>query len=48
VLGRVVDEVTTHSPGLVFVDSFRSVVFASDNGDNPKTSLQLFVQQLAC
>jgi circadian clock protein KaiC len=46
VLGRIVDEVTTHSPGLVFVDSFRSVVFASDNGGNPKTTLQLFVQQL--
>jgi circadian clock protein KaiC len=46
VLGRIVDEVTVHSPGLVFVDSFRSVVFASDNGDNPKTSVQLFVQQL--
>lgn len=46
VLKRIVDEVTTHSPGLVFVDSFRSVVFASENGSNGKTSLQLFVQQL--
>jgi len=46
VLGRIVDEVTVHSPGLVLVDSFRSVVFASDNGDSPKTSVQLFVQQL--
>jgi len=46
VLKRIVDEVTAHSPGLVFVDSFRSVVFASENGSNGKTSLQLFVQQL--
>ena len=46
VLGRIVDEVTAHSPGLVFVDSFRSVVFASENGSNGNTSLQLFVQQL--
>ena len=30
VLRRIVEEVTLHSPGLVFVDSFRSVVFASD------------------
>jgi circadian clock protein KaiC len=46
VLGRIVEEVTARSPGLVFVDSFRSVVFASENGGNGKTSLQLFVQQL--
>jgi len=46
VLGRIVDEVTAHSPGLVFVDSFRSVVFSSEYGGNGKTSLQLFVQQL--
>jgi circadian clock protein KaiC len=46
VLTRIVEEVTTHSPGLVFVDSFRSVVFASENGGNGKTTLQLFVQQL--
>jgi circadian clock protein KaiC len=46
VLKRIVDEVTAHNPGLIFVDSFRSVVFASENAGSPKTSLQLFVQQL--
>lgn len=46
VLKRIVDEVTAGNPGLVFVDSFRSVVFASENGGGPRTSLQLFVQQL--
>jgi circadian clock protein KaiC len=46
VLKRIVDEVTTHSPGLVFVDSFRSVVFASSSDGNPHHNLQQFVQQL--
>jgi circadian clock protein KaiC len=46
VLARIVDEVATHNPGLVFVDSFRSVVVANENGGKPATSLQLFVQQL--
>ena len=46
VLKRIVEEVTAHNPGLVFVDSFRSVAFASENGGSPRTSLQLFVQQL--
>jgi circadian clock protein KaiC len=46
VLQRIVDEVTAHSPGLVFVDSFRSVVFASENGGRQAMSLQQFVQQL--
>ena len=46
VLKRIVDEVAAHNPGLVFVDSFRSVVFASESAESPKTSLQLFVQQL--
>ena len=46
VLKRIVDEVTLHSPGLVFVDSFRSVVFSSASGDNPHNNLQQFVQQL--
>ncbi len=35
VLTRIVDEVEAHSPGLVFVDSFRSVVFASENAGQP-------------
>lgn len=46
VLKRIVEEVTEHSPALVFVDSFRSVVLASETGGNPHNSLQQFVQQL--
>ena len=46
VLGRIADEVGTHNPGLVFVDSFRSVVSVNENGGSPPNSLQLFVQQL--
>ena len=46
VLARIVEEVTTHSPGLVFVDSFRSVVQASETDGNPHNGLQQFVQQL--
>src|SRR6185503_9727943 len=30
VLKRITDEVTTHAPALVFVDSFRSVLLASE------------------
>lgn len=46
VLKRIVEEVAAHNPGLVFVDSFRSVAFVSANAGSPRTSLQLFVQQL--
>ena len=46
VLRRIVEEVTAYAPGLVFVDSFRSVVQASQTDDNPNNSLQQFVQQL--
>jgi circadian clock protein KaiC len=46
VLRRIVEEVTLHSPGLVFVDSFRSMVFASATGGSPQNKLQQFVQQL--
>ena len=46
VLKRIVDEVTAHGPRLVFVDSFGSVVLASDTDGNPNNSLQHFVQQL--
>ena len=46
VLRRIVEEVTAYAPGLVFVDSFRSVVQASQTDDNPHNSLQQFVQQL--
>ena len=46
VLRRIVEEVTLHSPALVFVDSFRSVVFASTTDGNPHNNQQQFVQQL--
>ena len=46
VLQRIVAEVEKHKPSLVFVDSFRSVVLANDNGSNPHNVLQQFVQHL--
>ncbi|HZT55905.1 MAG TPA: ATPase domain-containing protein, partial [Burkholderiaceae bacterium] len=46
VLARIVQEVTTHSPALVFVDSFRSVALASESNANAHNGLQQFVQQL--
>lgn len=46
VLRRIIAEVTQHKPALVFVDSFRSVLFASEVGGKPHKTLQQFVQQL--
>lgn len=46
VLERIVAEVERHNPGLVFVDSFRSVILASQTESNDFISLQQFVQQL--
>jgi len=46
VLRRIVSEVEMHSPSLVFVDSFRSVVLASQTQDNPNNNLPQFIQQL--
>ena len=46
VLKRITDEVTTHGPALVFVDSFRSVVLAGETAGNPHNGLQQFVQEL--
>jgi len=46
VLARIVEEVTTHGPGLIFVDSFRSVTVATDNATTQHIGLQSFVQQL--
>ena len=46
VLRRIVEEVAAHNPALVFVDSFRSVVRASETEGNPHNNLQQFVQQL--
>jgi circadian clock protein KaiC len=47
VLARVIEQVEKHSPALVFVDSFRSVVHSAPNGDQENSRLQQFVQQLA-
>jgi len=46
VLQRIIDEVAEHNPALVFVDSFRSAVFANETEAGPHRSLQHFVQQL--
>ena len=45
VLARIVAEVEAHNPGLVFVDSFRSVVLSEDRTAS-FINLQEFVQQL--
>ena len=45
VLSRMVAEVERHGPGLVFVDSFRSVILAHDSGKS-FIGLQEFIQQL--
>jgi circadian clock protein KaiC len=46
VLASIVAAVEAHGPSLVFVDSFRSVVLASQTDGNPFLSLQQFIQQL--
>ena len=46
VLRRIAAEVEAHSPALVFVDSFRSVVLANQAAENSNISLQQFVQHL--
>jgi circadian clock protein KaiC len=46
VLRRIVADVATHQPALVFVDSFRSVIQAQRPDDNPHATLQQFVQEL--
>jgi circadian clock protein KaiC len=46
VLRRIVAEVERHSPALVFVDSFRSVLRAGSADGSPENSQQLFMQQL--
>lgn len=46
VLARIVSEVEACSPGLVFIDSFRSVVLASQTQANPNNNLPQFVQEL--
>ncbi|MBC7944817.1 MAG: AAA family ATPase [Burkholderiales bacterium] len=46
VLARIIKEVGAFSPGLVFVDSFRSLGRAAEHGPDGGSRLQLFVQQL--
>jgi len=46
-LGRIVQEVEATSPGVVVVDSFRTVAQAAERAQNSYLDLQHFVQQLA-
>src|ERR1700688_2198091 len=46
VLGRIVAEVEAHGPAVVFVDSFRSVMLASQTEGKSFMGLQQFIQQL--
>ena len=46
-LGRIVQEVEATSPGVVVVDSFRTVAQAAERTQNGDLDLQHFVQQLA-
>jgi circadian clock protein KaiC len=46
-LGRIVQEVEATSPGVVIVDSFRTVAQAAARAQNGDLDLQHFVQQLA-
>jgi circadian clock protein KaiC len=46
-LERIVQEVETTSPGVVIVDSFRTVAQAAERASNAPLDLQHFVQQLA-
>ena len=46
VLKRIVSEVEANHPGLVFVDSFRSLILVGRNEDSSDATLQQFLQQL--
>lgn len=46
VLKRIMEEVKTFSPGLVFVDSFRSVLLEANRGSKELMTLQQFIQLL--
>ena len=46
VLARIIAEVEQRGPGLVFVDSFRSLALASQGGGNAFITLQQFIQNL--
>ena len=46
VLNRIITEVETYSPALVFIDSFRSVVLSGTAPTDPPNDLQQFMQRL--
>ena len=46
VMAQILDEVRTHAPALVFIDSFRSFIQAARGGDQEVAALQSFVQRL--
>jgi circadian clock protein KaiC len=46
VLERIIEEVKNYSPGLVFVDSFRSIVHSMKDKTQGEAELERFVQQL--
>ena len=46
VLKRIVAEVEQRTPGLVLIDSFRSVLIAGQSQPNPRLSVQQFTQDL--
>lgn len=46
VLARILEEVRSYGPGLVFIDSFRSFVQGAHGDDQNVAALQNFVQQL--
>jgi len=46
VLSRIAEEVKDYAPGLVFVDSFRSVVKLARQKERGESELQRFIQQL--
>jgi circadian clock protein KaiC len=46
VLDRILKEVENFQPELIFVDSFKSVIHATENGSQGTANLQYFVQRL--
>ena len=46
VIARIAAEVEARGPGLVFIDSFRAMVLASQNGSTSFAGLQKFIQDL--
>jgi circadian clock protein KaiC len=45
-MNRIIAEVETCSPALVFIDSFRSVVLSVTAPTDPPNALQRFMQRL--